>query len=96
MNLEIDPEILSSILKEVEQRKRAIKEGKIKPPWIEYPDYEPYCLGWRMGSGEDYIDDWYGFIKNLDRNKLKKYFDKYNIPKEWKPRLKKYIIIKGE
>lgn len=28
------------------------------PPWLEYPDYKPGCLGFRMGPGEDYMDKW--------------------------------------
>ncbi len=55
----------------------------MKPPWIEYPDYPPGCLGWRMGPGEDYIDNWHQYINKLDENELKEYFNKYIPPKEW-------------
>ncbi len=31
--------------------------GDIAPPWEEFPQYERYTIGWRMGSGES----WLGF-----------------------------------
>jgi len=62
----------------------------MKPPWIEYPDYLPGCLGWRMGSGEDYIWNWNEYIENMSKKELKEYFIKYPIPEKWKQVLKKY------
>jgi len=35
------------------------------PPWEEFPTYERYTIGWRMGPGEDYLYKWYRFIENL-------------------------------
>jgi hypothetical protein len=35
------------------------------PPWEEFPTYERYTLGWRMGVGEDYFHDWRTFIEKL-------------------------------
>lgn len=35
------------------------------PPWEAFPTYERYTLGWRMGSGEDYLYNWYAFIEKL-------------------------------
>ena len=26
-----------------------------EPPWLVFPDYEMYSMGFRMGSGEDYM-----------------------------------------
>lgn len=28
-----------------------------RPPWTEFPDYIRTSMGWRMGSGEDYMLD---------------------------------------
>jgi hypothetical protein len=35
------------------------------PPWEEFPTYERYTMGWRMGTGEDYFCDWHTFIEKL-------------------------------
>ncbi len=36
------------------------------PPWAKFPHYERYCIGWRMGSGEDWIGLWHVFLEQLD------------------------------
>ena len=40
----------------------ALQDKKIMPPpWLAHREIERYSIGWRMGSGEDYIDrfsDW--------------------------------------
>ena len=35
------------------------------PPWLAYPEYERYSLGWRMGSGEDYLDRFVSWFEAL-------------------------------
>ena len=65
----------------------------MKPPWIEFPDYPPGCLGWRMGIGEDYIDNWYKYISDLTIEDKKIYFNQYPIPIEWeKINIKKEVL----
>ena len=32
--------------------------GDLAPPWEEFPNYERYTIGWRMGTGES----WLGFL----------------------------------
>jgi hypothetical protein len=39
--------------------------GDIAPPWERFPDYERYTLGWRMGSGEDWLGLWGVFLEQL-------------------------------
>ena len=35
----------------------ALQDKKIMPPpWLAHREIERYSIGWRMGSGEDYID----------------------------------------
>ncbi|NJR31962.1 MAG: hypothetical protein HC778_02645 [Chamaesiphon sp. CSU_1_12] len=41
------------------------RNEEMVPPWEEFPDYERYTIGWRMGSGEDYLDCWYDFVEKL-------------------------------
>jgi hypothetical protein len=38
------------------------------PPWEKFPDYERHTLGWRMGVGEEYLDDYYTFIQQLSND----------------------------
>ena len=42
------------------------ENGDLTPPWEKFPNYERYTIGWRMGSGEDWLSYWYVFLENLD------------------------------
>lgn len=35
------------------------------PPWQNFPTYERYTIGWRMGTGEDYLHNWRRFLKTV-------------------------------
>ncbi|MED5370791.1 MAG: hypothetical protein VX899_07245 [Myxococcota bacterium] len=36
--------------------------GEPAPPWVRFPSYGRYCLGWRMGSGEDWLELWWHWV----------------------------------
>lgn len=40
----------------------------LAPPWIAYPGYTRYTIGWRMGSGEDYIWKWWEMVRAMPRD----------------------------
>jgi hypothetical protein len=42
-------------------------QGDLAPPWERFPDYERYTIGWRMGSGEDWMGMWHVFLEQLGR-----------------------------
>lgn len=42
--------------------------GDLAPPWQRFPTYERYCLGWRMGGGEDWLGLWHVFLDSLPRD----------------------------
>lgn len=39
--------------------------GDLAPPWERFPVYERYTIGWRMGSGEDWLLLWSVFLEQL-------------------------------
>lgn len=41
------------------------QQTDVVPPWEQFPAYERYTIGWRMGTGEDYLHHWYAFIEML-------------------------------
>jgi hypothetical protein len=43
--------------------------GDLAPPWERYPDYERYCIGWRMGAGEDWMCLWSVFLEQLPEDR---------------------------
>ena len=40
-------------------------QGDLAPPWAKFPQYERYTIGWRMGSGEDWMGLWHVFLEGL-------------------------------
>lgn len=40
--------------------------GDLAPPWEQFPNYERYTIGWRMGGGEDWLCYWSVFLEDLD------------------------------
>jgi hypothetical protein len=41
------------------------RHGDLAPPWERFPEYERYSLGWRMGTGEDWMGLWSAFLEQL-------------------------------
>lgn len=47
------------------------------PPWLAFPNIERYSIGWRMGSGEDYIyrfADWLESLSEAERSTYRQLF----------------------
>lgn len=62
-----------------------LKNKKIMaPPWIAYPKIERYSIGWRMGYGEGYIDEWGKWYGSLDEKEKKEYRTLFPEPITWK------------
>lgn len=59
------------------------QQSMLNPPWIEYPDYTPGCLGFRMGDGEDYIYTWWDFWRALSAQERKDFLQKHPPPSGW-------------
>lgn len=65
-----------------------------EPPWLAFPDYEMYSMGFRMGSGEDYahqLSDWYNSapieeIKSFQQQhpEIERYAGYYAKKDEWR------------
>jgi hypothetical protein len=55
-----------------------------EPPWSKYPELQRGSIGWRMGHGEDYMDEWNSWFETLTDKMRKEYFDENKpIPEEW-------------
>ena len=56
----------------------ALQDKKIMPPpWLAHREIERYSIGWRMGSGEDYIDrfsDWLDALSSEERTEYRTLF----------------------
>lgn len=58
-------------------------ENLMVPPWVKFPNLKHSSMGWRMGVGEAYKDDFQSwFISQLRETELK-IIKKYPEPSEW-------------
>lgn len=60
--------------------------GDLPPPWVEFPTYERYSIGWRMGSGEDWLGLWHVFLQALgdDPEARRAYLERHHpAPLNW-------------
>lgn len=57
-------------------------ESPPHPPWKEFPE-PPISMRWRMGPGEDYMDQWSSFWRGLTENEKREYFASNKPPSEW-------------
>jgi hypothetical protein len=42
------------------------RNGDLAPPWEQFPNYERYTIGWRMGAGEGWLGLWHVFLEDFD------------------------------
>ena len=52
-------------------------------PWVQYPELPHGSLGWRMGYGEAYLDDFLEWMYEQDKNVIDQFFRQYPVPEEW-------------
>jgi hypothetical protein len=55
----------------------------LPPPWEAFPMIPRGSIGWRMGSGEDYIGDWYRWIQALTLPQFEAYQARHPAPGPW-------------
>ncbi len=59
-------------------------EFEMKPPFLEFP-YPPGSLGWRMGWGEHYMEEWRAWYAKLWPQELRdEYALAYPETDDWK------------
>ena len=52
------------------------------PPWKQY-DYPQGSMGWRMGSGERYMNSWIEWFSSLSPSDQKLYIEENPTPEDW-------------
>ena len=53
------------------------------PPWIAFPDIARSSIGWRMGDGADYLDDFHRMLDALAPEERNRYETDHEEPDEW-------------
>ena len=68
------------------QQLEALERGdEIEPPWVVYPESEPWWGGWRQGNSEGWLVlAWLPFWDKLSDEDRLQYLEKWNAPDEWR------------
>jgi hypothetical protein len=53
------------------------------PPWKKYPEIPPGSIGWRMGYGEDYWDEFDAWFTRLNAAQRQRYAEENAEPSGW-------------
>lgn len=73
-------EFLSNALADMKQN--AVDHRQ--PPWMAFPAYDRYSMGWRMGSGEDYWHAFQAWIRSLERSDMDAFISAHPEPESWR------------
>lgn len=78
------PEDLRLDLEEIANRKTVFEtEDFPDPPWKAFPRFERGSMGWRMGTGEDYMLGFRKWYSELDEEKKSYYSFMHPEPNDW-------------
>lgn len=59
-------------------------ESPMPPVWMMYPHISQFSIGWRMGYGEGYRDDFSEWFDTLTEKEQEKYREMFPHPKTWR------------
>lgn len=59
-------------------------ENPMPPIWMKYPYIRQFSIGWRMGYGEGYKDDFFKWLDTLTEEEKKQYQKMFPHPKTWR------------
>lgn len=65
-------------------RKTFTVENPMAPLWLAFPEYHRYSLGWRMGGGESYKDQFWNWYSALSAKEQSDYRAMFPEPKMWR------------
>lgn len=68
---------------EKQMKKKYDKNNQMTPLWFEYPGFSRYCIGWRMGAGEDYRYEFIKWYKKLTIEEQEHYKQMFPTPIGW-------------
>ena len=60
-----------------------MSEKFMAPPWLKYPQLFYGCIGWRMGYGESYMEEYLNWFDGLDDDRRKEFEEKFPKPVSW-------------
>ncbi|MFD0862546.1 NADAR family protein [Sungkyunkwania multivorans] len=59
-------------------------KNSVLPPWLAHPEIDRYSIGWRMGYGEEHIDNLFAYLDKITDTERIIYELTYPENEEWK------------
>jgi hypothetical protein len=59
------------------------EQGLMRPPWQKFPNIPHGSIGWRMGAGESYSDDFREWLESQPESIKSLMREKYPLPDGW-------------
>ena len=56
----------------------------MEPPWVKHPDIPAGAIGWRMGAGEHYYNQFYRWFSALPAEEQDAYVRSNEPPPGWR------------
>jgi hypothetical protein len=56
----------------------------MEPPWVKHSDISAGSIGWRMGRGEDYLDQFSKWFGSLSHAEQEAYARANPLPRAWR------------
>lgn len=58
-------------------------QSELLPPWKKYPEIRRFSIGWRMGYGEAYLEEWLEYYTKLSEEEKEIYKRKFPTSIMW-------------
>ena len=79
----LPPHIEKELRDWLSQNTKQLENGPLAPPWVQFSDYPRRTIGWRMGPGEQYLQDYVKWFASLDADSRLKYINFNPEPLDW-------------
>lgn len=82
-----DGKLPDSVTEWLSKRSQAMNLVALDPsvaPWLAFPSYSRYSLGWRMGPGEDHMGKFKVWFANLNEDQRGEFMHRYPEPADWR------------
>jgi hypothetical protein len=75
---------IADIVTTLTKRRFSARLASMEPPWDKYPQIPAGSIGWRMGPGEEYYNQFYRWFSALSRADQHEYSSAHEPPSGWK------------
>tara|TARA_R110000868_G_scaffold162329_12_gene393488 strand:+ start:13226 stop:13525 length:300 start_codon:yes stop_codon:yes gene_type:complete len=80
----LPPEFVELLRQALEDTSGPAPGYPLLPPWETFPDIPPGSIGWRMGPGDQYNQEFTEWLCTLTENQVALYVEEFPEPESWR------------